>query len=150
MEEVNKAVEYLINKLGSKVVAVALFGSRARGEASENSDYDFLVVVRNLEEYNRRFIIYHYLYKVLKKDITIIDIDEKDIFGDKLAITPLLLNIAWDSIILYDSNGKLSRLFSEIRRVFGEKLVRYRTRDGKYGWKPKAGELREFNFEIEI
>jgi len=35
-----KACESLVKELGEKIVAVALFGSRARGEASEKSDFD--------------------------------------------------------------------------------------------------------------
>jgi predicted nucleotidyltransferase len=36
--------------LGENLIAVALFGSRARGDADENSDWDFLVIARNLPE----------------------------------------------------------------------------------------------------
>jgi uncharacterized protein len=35
-------------RFGARVVALALFGSRARGEASEDSDVDVLVVVDGL------------------------------------------------------------------------------------------------------
>jgi Polymerase beta, Nucleotidyltransferase len=34
--------------LGDDLLAVVLFGSRARGEAREGSDWDFLVVARDL------------------------------------------------------------------------------------------------------
>jgi predicted nucleotidyltransferase len=53
-----RAVEELVGDLGDGVVAVALFGSRARGEASEGSDFDLLVVVRGLRGLDRRFKIY--------------------------------------------------------------------------------------------
>ncbi len=135
---VYEAVEELVKEFGNRIVAVALFGSFARDEASERSDFDFLVVVKNFNEINRRFLIYHQLYRVLKRDITLIDVDESSIFKEDLVITPLLLNIAWDSVILYDPTGRLSNLFERIREGVKGKLERYKTKDHKYGWKPKA------------
>lgn len=35
-------------RLGDRLVRVILFGSRARGDAQEDSDYDYLVVVREI------------------------------------------------------------------------------------------------------
>ena len=67
----------LVNALGSRIVAVALFGSWVRGEASDRSDVDFFVVFKDFNEEDRRFKIYHYLHNVLKRDITVIDVDEK-------------------------------------------------------------------------
>ena len=138
-----RAVEELLGDLGDGVVAVALFGSRARGEASEGSDFDLLVVVRGLKGLDRRFKIYDPLRRVLRRDITIIDIDEEAIFDEGLSITPLLLNIAWDAEILHDPTGRLTALFNRIREAVKRAgLVRYRTADGKYGWKPSKGELK--------
>ncbi len=55
LELANRAARELVRRLGDKIVAVALFGSRARGEASAYSDYDFLVVVRDMNSRDRRF-----------------------------------------------------------------------------------------------
>ena len=136
-----EASEKLVKEFSSKIVAVSLFGSWARGEASERSDVDFFVVVRNFDEKNRKFKIYDCLQRVMKRDVTVIDVDEERLFREDLSINSLLLNIAWDSIILYDPSGRLKELFERIRRAAAEKLERYRTRDGKYGWKPKTEEF---------
>jgi len=141
LELPTKACENLVKRLGDRVVAVALFGSRARGEASEKSDFDFFVVVRDFDEKNRRFKIYHCLHSVVKRDVTVIDVDEDEFFREDLKIDSLLLNIIWDSVILYDPTGRLRELFERVKGAVKDKLERYRTRDGKYGWKPKSGEL---------
>jgi predicted nucleotidyltransferase len=141
LELPTKACENLVKRLGDRVVAVALFGSRARGEASEKSDFDFFVVVRDFDERDRRFKIYHCLHSVVKRDVTVIDIDEDELFREDLKIDSLLLNIIWDSVILYDPTGRLRELFERVKGAVKDKLERYRTRDGKYGWKPKSGEL---------
>jgi predicted nucleotidyltransferase len=141
LELPTKACENLVKRLGDRVVAVALFGSRARGEASEKSDFDFFVVVRDFDERDRRFKIYHCLHSVVKRDVTVIDVDEDELFREDLKIDSLLLNIIWDSVILYDPTGRLRELFERVKGAVKDKLERYRTRDGKYGWKPKSGEL---------
>lgn len=141
MELVEKAVQKLISNFKEKLVAVVLFGSFARNETKEKSDFDFFIVVRNMQKsYNRRFKIYDVLYKVLKRDITIIDVDEKEIFKTDLEVTPLLLNIAYDGKILYDPEKKLTRLFEQIKSLIKElKIEKYKTPNGKYGWKTKNG-----------
>jgi predicted nucleotidyltransferase len=141
LELPTKACENLVKRLGDRIVAVALFGSRARGEASERSDFDFFVVVRGFDERDRRFKIYHCLHSVVKRDVTVIDVDEDELFREDLKIDSLLLNIVWDSVILYDPTGRLRELFERVKGAVKDRLERYRTRDGKYGWKPKSGKL---------
>ncbi len=141
--KLSKAVKQLVRELGDRVVAVSLFGSQARGEVTSRSDYDFFVVVKDLKEGNRRFKIYDPLYKVLKRDVTVIDMDEDSLFREDLTINSLLLNIAWDSIVLYDPEGKLRNLFKRIKNAVEKSgLKRYRTKNGKYGWKPVKGKLK--------
>ena len=102
-----RACESLVKELGERIVAVALFGSRARGEASERSDFDFLVVVRGLNDKDGRFKVYHCLHGVLKRDVTVIDLDEDKLFREGLRLDSFLLNVIWDSVILYDLTGRL-------------------------------------------
>ncbi len=130
----------LMEAFGSRVVAAVLFGSVARCEVSERSDIDLFVVVDDLHKdpIERRLVIYRALSSVragLKRDTSIIDADVKDLAEGEL--TSLLINIAWDGVVLYDKDGYVTRLLKRIKDTIGEaKLIRYRTRDGKYGWKP--------------
>jgi predicted nucleotidyltransferase len=47
----------LRGRLGSRVRQIRLYGSRARGEAREGSDYDFLVVVDSRTPQLRRIVL---------------------------------------------------------------------------------------------
>jgi predicted nucleotidyltransferase len=47
----------LVSRFGDRVLAIRLFGSRARGDASEESDADVCVVVRDLTEPERSVAI---------------------------------------------------------------------------------------------
>lgn len=142
------AVKSLLSRFGEKLEAVVVFGSIARKEAAEQSDIDFFVVIRGLpkEPVRRRYIVYDALTSILKKskrDNSVIEADAENI-GRR--ITPLLVNIARDGIILYDKHGKIEDLFNRIRSAVKKAgLVKYKTRDRKYGWKPtkklKPGEV---------
>ena len=142
------ATDSLLNRFGQNLEAVVLFGSCARMEAVEWSDIDFFVVVHGLpkEIVRRRYMVYDALTPVLrrfKRDVRVIEVDSKDV---ERQITPLLINIAHDGIILYDKDGRIERLFNRVKSAVKKAgLVRYKTSDGKYGWKPsqelKPGEV---------
>jgi predicted nucleotidyltransferase len=150
MSTVSQAVvKKLREKFADHLVAVAMFGSAARGEADERSDLDFLVVLggipRNLE---RRYQVYKPIHDATiqtgrVRDITVIDLDEEFIRNEDAEITPFMLNIASDAIVLYDREGELASFLERVRRLIElARLERYKTKDGKYGWKPKHGVLR--------
>jgi len=101
LELPTKACENLVKQLGDRIVAVALFGSRARGEASERSDFDFFVVVRDFDERNRRFKIYHCLHSVVKKDVTVMDVDEDELFREDLKINPFVPRCSLSLVHVY-------------------------------------------------
>lgn len=143
-------VENLQNRFSDHLVAVALFGSAARGETGERSDLDFLVVLRGIpKNLERRYQVYKPIHDAVTMqsrrmtDITVIDLDEEFIKDEDVEITPLMLNIAADAIILYDPEGRLASFIERVRRLIQVAgLERYRTKDGKYGWKPRDGVLR--------
>ncbi|MAU02138.1 MAG: hypothetical protein CL608_33795 [Anaerolineaceae bacterium] len=49
-------VEELIAKFGEQVLAVILFGSRARGDATDESDMDFLIIMSEVDNTIKREI----------------------------------------------------------------------------------------------
>lgn len=147
------SVESLLHRFGENLEAVVLFGSHARGKAAELSDIDFFVVVQDLpkEPMKRRYIVYDALTPVLRKfkrEVSVIEAEAKEI-GKR--ITPLLINIAHDGVILYDKTGKIASLFARIREAVKKAgLMKYETREGKYGWKPSR-ELRPSEvFMVEL
>ncbi len=59
----DQAVEALRRSLGRRPVAVVLFGSRARSDAREDSDWDLLVIARELP--SRSLQQYRFLKQML-------------------------------------------------------------------------------------
>lgn len=85
----------------------------------------------------RRIRVYNILAPVNKKfrrGISVFTLE-----GDEIRdVTPLLINIAHDAVILFDREKYLEKLFERIREAVRKAgLVPYRTRDGKIGWKTK-------------
>jgi predicted nucleotidyltransferase len=142
-------VEKLREEFKDHLVAVAIFGSVARGEAGERSDLDFLVVLRGIpKSLERRWQVYKPIHEAViqtgqVKDITVIDLDEDFIRNEDAEISSFMLNIASEASVLYDRNRELASFLERVRKLIEiAGLERYRTKDGKYGWKPKHGVLQ--------
>jgi predicted nucleotidyltransferase len=112
----SEVIAALKNGLGENLIAVALFGSRARGDASENSDWDFLVLARDLPE------------RVLQRHLWLKGMLPAAWRGRSaiLAKTPpefeaslpgLYLDIALDGILLYDTDGYMAARLVRLRRL---------------------------------
>lgn len=58
-QRTNIASEYaqrLAKNLGGELLRVSLFGSRARGESRQRSDFDLMVVLRQASAHNRELV----------------------------------------------------------------------------------------------
>ncbi|HDN63109.1 MAG TPA: nucleotidyltransferase domain-containing protein [Candidatus Bathyarchaeota archaeon] len=140
IKRLKSASKNLEEAFGEAYVGLLLFGSYARGEASDRSDVDVLVVMRGLKGLKVRGDVYGILAKHVGRPLTLIDVDLADISRDDLEVTPLLLNALYDGVIVYDRFGVLERLkLKTIELIRKANLVRYRTPDGKYGWKRANG-----------
>lgn len=91
------------------------------------------------------------ILREFKHEVSVIEADTEEI-GKQ--ITPLLIDIAHDGIILYDKVGRIEALLRRVRNAVKKAgLVRYKTRDRKYGWKPsqelRSGEIFTIQLEDE-
>jgi len=51
-------------------------------------------------------------------------------------LTPLMINVIADAIVVWDENNVLKKFIEKGKELIRKaKLVRYKTADGKYGWK---------------
>jgi predicted nucleotidyltransferase len=134
IDDLRNRVSGLVN---DRFVAVLLFGSLARCEAGERSDVDLLVLHRGLggiDPVRRRRAIYLTVSAFLRDyPLTVIDMDINDFLSPGI-ITPLLLNIYWDAVVLLDKTGTLEEFLRHVRRRIVESGLK-RIKDGKaYYW----------------
>jgi predicted nucleotidyltransferase len=137
----HEAIESIVSE-NRFIAGIIVFGSTARGESSERSDLDLLILWENLNvNPSKRHI---HIYKAISKHLpaeklTVVDMEYTRFLNIKKA-TPLLLNIIWDGVAVYDKYGRLEDFMLKVRRELESKGV-VRRKDGKhYYWElPKPG-----------
>jgi hypothetical protein len=126
--------------LGSNLIAVVVFGSRARNDAREESDWDLLVIAYDLPSsvFKRHIWVKSLLPRSWRAQASVIA-KTPDEFSASLS--PLFLDIALDGLILYDTDDFLSTRLAFLRRLIEERgLERQRSQtDFLWRWKQFPG-----------
>jgi predicted nucleotidyltransferase len=102
-ENLNNIVNYVLSKVSPE--KIILFGSRARGDYIEESDYDILVIMKEVE--NERDVV-GLLYKGFMKSNLVKNIDFLVISMEKYerlkeVIGYIFIEVEKEGLILYDS-----------------------------------------------
>jgi predicted nucleotidyltransferase len=133
-EELAEVITALRKGLGDDLVAVVLFGSRARGEADEASDWDLLVIARRLPERTlERHIHMKRTLPVAWRGRTAILAKTVDEFESYLP--SLYLDIALDGVILNDPDGYMAERLNRLKRLLREQRLRRVQVQGDLIWR---------------
>ena len=137
------ALETLKSQLGNDLIAIVLFGSRARGKRGRSSDWDLFIVAEGLPEnpFDRQLV----LRALLPRDAGGISIVAKTKKEFESNFPSLYLDLATDGIILYDSQDYIKNKLDVIRGIIQKAgLKRQRRRDSLiWQWEKKpAGDWR--------
>lgn len=118
-----EVVEALQRGLGEDLVAVVLFGSRARGEAGPESDWDLLVLARDLPE---KPLQRHFRLKTLLPDAWRgrVSVLAKTPAEFAARLTALYLDIALDGVVLYDTGGYITKRLAYLRDLLARRGLR--------------------------
>jgi uncharacterized protein len=87
-------------ELGSRVEEIRLFGSRARGDARQNSDYDILVVLDRRTPEMRSVVLKIAVRLMDKYNVLVATVLRSTEEWRKSQGYPLALNIARESLLL--------------------------------------------------
>lgn len=122
-------VQALQRALGEQLIAVVLFGSRARGDAHAESDWDLLVIAEKLPE---QFFDRHlFLRRLLPTDCSNASLLARTPQEFESHLPSLYLDIALDGRILYDPQGYAAGKLRALKRTIQKTgLYRERTQDG--------------------
>jgi len=126
-ENLQEVVEALRAALGDRLVAVILFGSRARGDARPDSDWDVLIVAQDLPcgTLDRHLTLKRALPKAWCGLVSVVSATPEELSTNTGSID---LDIALDGIVLYDVAGFAARWLARLRDTIERKgLHRERT-----------------------
>ena len=136
----------LQEQLGSRLVALVLFGSRARGDAENGSDWDFLLIAGDLPR--KVFDRHIYVKRLLPppwRAVASILAKTPDEF--EASIQTVYLDIATDGIVLYDKDQYISDRLAQVRRQL-QSAGLHRTQQGReMQWRWKSMPRADWSFE---
>ena len=119
----------LQKELGDDLVALVLFGSRARGDHRPDSDWDLLLIARHLPD--KPFQRHLYLRRALPADWRgHVAILAKTPAEFEAHLPALFLDIALDGIILYDTDAYVASWLARLRQLIQQQGL-YREGRGK-------------------
>ena len=132
--------------LGDRLVAVVLYGSRARNQESEASDWDLFVIATDLPVrlWERHILLKRLLPAVYRGAVSLLAKTPQE-FEER--ISSLYLDIAQDGKILFDPQGYGHRRLASLQRLMAETgLYRKKSRGGEvWRWRqnpPQPWELQ--------
>ncbi len=125
----SEVVSSLSEGLANDLVAVVLFGSRARGEAGEGSDWDVLVVAFNLPErvLDRSVRLKRMLPELFRGEVSLLAKTPEEFTA---GLPELYLDIAVDGVILHDTDEYMAKRMRFLRTLIRGKGLR-REKDGR-------------------
>lgn len=125
-----------VEALDSNLVALAFFGSWARGEEKEWSDIDVLLIARDLPKhpFERNRLVYEPIesWRGKPRSISILARTVEEFTTD---VMPLHLDLAADAIVFYDPEGFLASKLTRVQELIEEaRLARERDSKGLLAW----------------
>ncbi|ACX72259.1 DNA polymerase beta domain protein region [Methanocaldococcus vulcanius M7] len=132
----NEFLEKCRQKFGDDLISIILFGSYARGTATEYSDIDLLVIVKNLPERRidrHKVLRDEVLYFIFKYGVNISPILIKPTDLLPKEINPSIYGILTGYKIIYDKNDFWKNYIEKIKPIV--KRMRPIFVDGEKEWK---------------
>ena len=124
--------------LGERLVAVVLYGSRARDQEREASDWDLFVIATDLPTrlWERHILLKRFLPAAYRGAVSLLAKIPQE-FEER--ISSLYLDIAQDGKILFDPQGYAHRRLAALQRLMAETgLYRKKSRGGEvWRWRQK-------------
>jgi len=118
---------------GNDLIAVVLFGSRARGEASPESDYDIFLLVKNLPErpIERLLFVRHAIAAKFAEKISITARTPGEF---ESGFPSLYLDLAVDGVILYDAGNYMTKKLQRIQEIIKQAGLERKRFDHQFSW----------------
>jgi predicted nucleotidyltransferase len=116
LQGLSEVIAALRQGLGDNLVAIVLFGSRARDEADETSDWDLLVIARHLPKklFQRHLQLKAMLPIGWRGQVSLLARTPEEFAA---SLPALFLDIALDGIVLYDVDNYMAKRLTGLKRL---------------------------------
>ncbi|MFB0544381.1 MAG: nucleotidyltransferase family protein [Asgard group archaeon] len=74
-KEVSKKLRRILDELGVEYSKILLFGSRARSDFDEESDWDFLIILKKSVDLEEKKELWHKIYKKFHEYFPFVSVD---------------------------------------------------------------------------
>jgi predicted nucleotidyltransferase len=134
---VNCYKDYLSNHL----VSIVLFGSHARGDAKETSDFDLFIIAEELpvKVFQRILFIRKPLKGQFAERICIVAKTSEEVLKN---LPSLFLDLGLDGIILFDKNNFFKNLQTKIREIIQQAGLQRKKVNGEFYWEWQTPPLK--------
>lgn len=129
----SRIVEAYRAYLGDRLVSIVLFGSRAREDYIETSDFDILIIASHLPE--RHLARMGYIRKPLLNFEEKVSIIAKTPEEFDSCFPPLYLDIAMDGKILVDKDEFMEKRLRKIRNIVEASALKRVKLGNEYFWR---------------
>ncbi|MEW6214649.1 MAG: nucleotidyltransferase domain-containing protein [Nitrospirota bacterium] len=119
--------------LGEHLISIVLFGSRARGDAKETSDYDLFIIAKELplRPFQRVLFIRSPLKGQFEEKFCIIAKTPEEVLNN---FPPFFLDLGLYGIILFDRNDFFKNLQVKIRDIIQQAGIQRKRDNGEFYW----------------
>jgi predicted nucleotidyltransferase len=126
-------VKSLQSRLGRNLIALVLFGSRARGVQGQASDWDIFVLARSLpaSPMGRYAQLRALCHAELAGGVSLLAKTQAEF---EEGFPSFYLDLALDGVILYDSGGYMDAKLRRIREIIKESGLRREKIPGGFFW----------------
>ncbi len=133
IQQCQPVIEAFQQQLGERLVALVLFGSRARGDHHSDSDWDLLLVAKALpvKAFERHLYLKRMLPDLWRGQVSIL---AKTPIELESCLSSLFLDISLDGVILADTNGYMTKRLADLRQMIQSKGLRRDRRDQDFVW----------------
>lgn len=136
-ENLELVVKRYKRHFGKDFIALALFGSYARGEYRKGSDIDLLVIVQGLPHnlLEREELARKPIWGIFDQYYTIIAKTREEFLS---YFPTIYLDIGLDGVVIYDTEGFLADHLKRIRQITEEAGLEREKVDEEFSWRWKT------------
>ena len=146
-------IELSRRAFGDDLLGLLLFGSRARGDYSDQSDYDILIVLKRYisgdptKTYFEAYRGFGEFREATGRDTTVLVVSFDDLLNS--LSSSIILNALLDGVVIFDGSGLLGKVRDKVYKKLESLGIKRVKESWGYSWHVPVN-LIPFNLEVNV